>query len=116
MQSLYEDDYDSDLEDNNDEDVCFTSKFHHETQPSQADVLNGHCALEPEPAPSQGQAATERARKLDPYNLPEDDLWGLPEWEVHEKLKPVHQDSSKANQETAIHLPQNNPTAVHHHL
>ena len=108
MKSRYEDDQDSDLEDNNNEDVCFTSKFHCKTQPSRADVLNGRCALEPKSTLSPGQAATEWARKLDPYNLPEDDLRGLPEWEVQEKLKPVHKDSSKADWETASHLPQNN--------
>ena len=112
MKSRYEDDQDSDLEDNNNEDVCFTSKFHHKTQPSWADILNGRCASEPEPTPSPGQAATGRARKLDPCNLPKDDLWGLPEWEVHEKLKPVCKNSSKADWETAIHFLQKNRMVV----
>ena len=116
MKSQHEDDWDSDLIDNDDEDVCFTSEFHRETQLSQADILNGHCTLEPSSILSSGQAAATCARELDPYNLPEDSLRGLPEWERCEKLRPIPKGSSKADQETASHLSQNNPKVVHLHL
>ena len=116
MKSWHEDDWDSDLKGNDDEDVCFTSEFHLETQLSGADILNGCCTLELSSILSPGQATTAPARDMNPYNVPEDDLQELPEWEQHEKLRPIPGGSSKADQETTSHLSQNNPMAIHPRL
>ena len=112
MKSRHEDDRDSDLKDNDDEDICFTSEFHHETQLSWADILDGCCASDSSSILSPGQATAEHAKKIHPYNLPEDDLWELLEWEQHEKFRPIPKGSSKADPETTSHLSQNNPMAV----
>ena len=116
MKSRYSEDWDSGTKDNDDDDVYICLVFHKETELMGANLLNDQGALDPNPLPSPRGVAAKTPEGINPYNLPPKVITELLEWRVCVIQKPIPKGSSKADQETALHLSQNNLRSVHLHL